>query len=147
MKPFMLAGAVLAAAAFASLGCDFLGALIPQPETTVRLVNNGNFDVRVTVVYDNEQDAPRDALTEFGTALQFTLAPGESTSFSRDCDAIQAVTLDNAELRIIGGIGPSFDSDVLRDGSDFGCGDTITFTFDHSDILIDFDADTAVTSN
>ena len=29
-------------------------------------------------------------------------------------------------------------TDVLRDGDEFGCGDTITFTFDHSDALFDF---------
>lgn len=125
-------------------GCNLLGNLAPQPETTVRLLNNSDFDVRVTVVFDDEQDAPRELLTEFGTALQFTLSPGESTSFSRDCDEVQAITLDNAELRIIGGVGPSFDSDVYRDGSDFGCGDVIEFTFDHSDIIVDFDADVAV---
>lgn len=127
-------------------GCNLLGLVVPKPETTVRLVNNGNFDVRVTVVFDDEQDVPREALTEFGNALQFTLAPGESTSFSRDCDEIQAITLDNAELRIIGGIGPNFDSEVFRDGDDFNCGDVIQFTFDHSDILVDFDADVAVLS-
>jgi hypothetical protein len=111
------------------------------------LINDGDFDVHVTVVYNDEQDTPRAALTEFGTALEFTLAPGETTSFSRDCDQIQAITLDNAELRVFGGVGPSFDSDVFRDGSDFGCGDVIEFTFDHSDILVDFDAQMSVSSN
>ena len=127
-------------------GCNLAGFLIPQPLTTVRLVNNSEFDVRVTVVFDDEQDVPREVLTEFGNSLQFTLAPGESTSFSRDCDEIQAITLDNAELRIIGGLGPSFDSEVFRDGEDFGCGDVIEFTFDHSDLLVDFDADVTITS-
>ena len=135
---------ILFATAILPSGCGLLGNLAPQPLTTVRLVNNGEFDVRVTVVFDDQQDAPRELLTEFGTALQFTLSPGQSTSFSRDCDEIQAITLDNAELRIIGGVGPSFDSEVFRDGSDFNCGDVIEFSFDHSDILVDFDADVAI---
>lgn len=147
MRSAIFAGAILAATGFSMGGCGLLGTLIPQPLTTVRLVNNSDFDVRVTVVYDDEQDTPRAALVEFGNALEFTLAPGESTSFSRDCDQIQAITLDNAELRVVGGFGPSFDSDVFRDGDDFGCGDVIEFTFDHSDVLVDFDAEIAVSSN
>jgi hypothetical protein len=140
----LIVSTILLAIAIVPSGCGLLDNLVPQPLTTVRLVNNGQFDVRVTVVFDDEQDAPRELLTEFGTALEFTLSPGESTSFSRDCDQIQAITLDNAELRIIGGVGPGFDSEVFRDGSDFNCGDVIEFSFDHSDILVDFDADVAI---
>ncbi|MCH7884473.1 MAG: hypothetical protein IIC01_04415, partial [Planctomycetes bacterium] len=46
---------------------------------------------------------------------------------------------DDADLLILGDIGPEANSDVLRDGDDFSCGDTIVFTFDHSGILVDFD--------
>jgi hypothetical protein len=40
---------------------------------------------------------------------------------------------------VVGEIGPETDTGVLRDGDDFGCGDRITFTFDHSAVIVDFD--------
>jgi hypothetical protein len=39
--------------------------------------------------------------------------------------------IDDADLQIVGGIGPETDTRVYRDGDDFNCGDSITFTFDH----------------
>jgi hypothetical protein len=119
-------------------GCGFLIGLVDPPLTTVRLDNNADFNVDVVLYYDNEQDAPRDVLTEVGTRMEFTLTPGQSVSFDRDCDELQAVVIDNAELVVIGQIGPEAGSEVQRDGSDFNCRDTVVFTFDHSALLLDF---------
>jgi len=47
-------------------------------------------------------------------------------------------------LLIIGGLGPETNSDVLRDNTDFSCSDTIVFTFDHTDALLDFDVTSSV---
>lgn len=122
-------------------GC---GILLPPEETTVRLVNNGTLEVRATLYYSDNQDIPRDLLTSVGNKLEFTLGPGDAQSFTRDCKNLQAVVIDDAELRVIGGIGPNASSNVLRDGSDFDCRSTITFAFEHTDVLIDFNIATDV---
>ena len=124
-------------------GCDFLLSLSPAT-TTVRLVNLSDFPVEVTIFIDDEQDLPEDLLTEVGTEIQFTVAAGDTMTFSRECDAFQVMIVGDADLRIVGGIGPEARSDVLRDGDDFSCGDTITFTFDHSAAILDFDVSTSV---
>lgn len=125
-------------------GCNtILGQLRPAI-TTVRLVNNSDFSVRVTVVYADDQNLPRVVLEEIGTHLEFTLEAGEVTSFSRDCDDLQIVAIEKAELLVFADSGPTTESGTLRDGSDFGCRDIITFTFDHSPILTDFAVSTSV---
>ena len=127
-------------------GCDALLGVLPPRVTSVRLVNNSDFSVSVVIFISDEQDIPEDLLTQedIGTRLDFTLLPGESTSFSRDCDDLQAIIIDDADLLVIGQIGPEARTDVFRDGSDFGCGDTISFTFDHSAFLTDFHISTSV---
>ena len=122
-------------------GCDALTGLIDifQPRrTTVSFVNNSDFAVEVTVFFDDQQDIPEDVLTATGTERQFTIDAGATMTFSEDCDNLQAIIIDDADLRVIGGAGPQDSTDVLRDGDDFGCGDTIIFTFDHSEVIIDF---------
>ncbi len=123
-------------------GCDaltpLLGALQPNL-VTVELVNNGDFAVQGTLFYDDDQDTIEEVLVETGTERTFTLTAGGRTSFSLSCDDLQAIILDDASLQIVGDVGPEANTDVLRDGDDFGCGDTIVFTFDHSDALLDFD--------
>src|SRR5262245_47897706 len=93
-------------------GCGLLVGLVDPPLTTVRLVNNADFNVNVVLYYDNEQDAPRDLLTEVGTRMEFNLTPGQTVSFDRDCTALQSVVIDNAELVVIGQIGPEAGSEV-----------------------------------
>ena len=124
-------------------GCEFF-LNMGQNRTTVRLVNNADFTVDVDLFISTEQEVPRDILTTLGDKLEFTLAPGESSSFVRDCDDLQAIVIDDANLRVTGSIGPDADTNVLRDGSDFGCGDTIVFTFDHSSAITDFHINVAV---
>lgn len=100
--------------------------------TTVRLVNNASFPVIVTVVYDSDQNVLQSILEATGNEVDFTLEPGASQSFSRDCNDLQAVEIKRADLSIIGSIGPSASTQVYRDGSDFFCGNTVTFTFTQS---------------
>lgn len=114
-----------------------LGTLGPST-VGVELINNSDFDVRVRLYYDDEQDTIEAILTETGVFIERTLPPGGTHSFVRDCDDLQAIIIDDADLRIIGGVGPADSTDVLRDGSDFRCGDTLVFTFDHSNVIVDF---------
>ena len=111
-----------------------------QPNTTrVRLVNNSDFNVNVVLFVGKEQNTIREVLRETGERIEFNIAPGQTADFSRDCDNLQAIVIDDADLMVLGSIGPGATTDVLRDGTNFGCGDTITFTFDHSVIITDFD--------
>ncbi len=142
MRPAMCIplGVLLAAGA----GCEWVLSQLIANQTSVRLVNHSDFPVSVTLYTDEEQNIPEDLLTEVGTRMQYTLAPGQVEVFSDDCDSLQAIVIDDADLEVVGSIGPSDHSSVLRDGSDFGCGDTITFTFDHSALLVDFSVAVAI---
>jgi hypothetical protein len=126
--------------------CDALLGFLPPNQTTVRLVNNGDFEVQVELYVGDQQEVPRDVLTQTGTKLEYTVAAGGAASFSRDCDNLQAIVIDNAKLMVIGPAGPNADMDVLRDGSDFNCGDTIVFTFDHGPLFVDFNIAVSVVS-
>lgn len=128
-------------------GCDALLDFLQPRLVTVRLVNNGSFPVEVLLLYSSEQDIPEELLSEVGDEVQVTIPAGETTTFSRSCDDLQAIIIEDADLMVIGQIGPEAGTGVLRDGDEFGCGDTIIFTFDHSDILVDFDVSTDVEGN
>ncbi|MBN1345685.1 MAG: hypothetical protein JXQ73_23535 [Phycisphaerae bacterium] len=141
-----LAVCMTAAAVLASLaGCGVIGDLLQPTTVTVRLVNNGDFDVDVVLYISGNQDVAKALLTSLGDKIEYTVGKGETVTFSRDCDDLQAIIVDKADLKVLGGIGPEAESDVLRDGDDFGCGDTITFTFDHSLVVLDFDVTVTVT--
>ena len=119
--------------------------LIDLSETTVTVVNaSDTFRVDGEFRFDSPQELPRFLLEEFGARVEFDLGPGERISFSEDCDDLQAILLDDADLRVALGISPDVDSDVLRDGDDFGCGDEIIFTFTHPAIPTDLDVDITV---
>jgi hypothetical protein len=134
----VLAGLALAA------GCDAVRQILGPSETSVRLVNDSDFPVEVDLYYGDEQDTIEAVLTETGTNVQRTIDAGDIYSFSDDCDNLQAIVIVDADLRVLSGLGPEDSTDVLRDGTDFSCGDTITFTFDHSAILTDFAIHTSV---
>jgi hypothetical protein len=127
-------------------GCPELIGFLQPNSTTVRLINNSDFDVDVVLYYDEDQNVLDSLIDDAGTRVEYTLAPGETQQFSRDCDDLQAIKIVDADLRVVGQIGPQASTDVFRDGDDFGCNDTITFTFDHSAILIDFDVSVAFTN-
>jgi len=145
-KQFFIIGTLLVLVA----GCDALPALLGtlQPNlVTVELVNNSSdFAVEGTLFYDNDQYTIEGILVETGTERTFTLAAGRRSSFSVHCDDLQAIIIHNASLQIVGDVGPEANTNVLRDGDDFGCGDTIVFTFDHSDVLVDFDVNVTTQS-
>lgn len=132
----LLVGVILAG------GCDALSGLIRivQPSiVTVELVNDSDFAVEGELFYDDEDDTIREVLEETGTRRQFVIAAGGVSRFTARCDDLRAIVVANADLQIIGGVGPEASSDVLRNGDDFDCGDTIIFRFDHSDAILDFD--------
>lgn len=104
-------------------GCPFL-----QSPTEVVLQNDAAFTVRAVVYYHSNQLIPEALLKEVGQRFEVDVPPGETRSLSRDCDRIQAVYVEG-DLRIIGGIGPSADTAVYRDGTHFNCGDRLRFTF------------------
>lgn len=127
-------------------GCGPLSIFLPLNQTAVLLVNNGDYPVEVRLFYSDQQDIPEALLTQdsVGTEVDYTIPAGESASFTRDCDQLQAIIIDHAKLNVALGIGPEDDTGVLRDGSDFHCGNTIVFTFEHSSNIVDFHITTSV---
>jgi hypothetical protein len=110
-------------------GCDAFLEIIDTNQTSVRLVNTASFPVTVELYFGDDQNTLRALLVEFGTERNITIPPGETRSFTEPCEELQAIVIEDANLDVLGAIGPSNDTDVLRDGSDFGCGDTIVYTF------------------
>jgi len=137
---------IAAIAMTATTGCGTLAALLGLNLNTVRveLVNNGDYDVKVLLFTHTDQNAPEDVIKTIGEDEEFLIPPGERVVFLRDCDDIQAIVIDEAELMVIGDVGPKTDTGVLRDGSDYQCGNAIIFTFDHSNQITDFDVMTSV---
>lgn len=134
----LLAVVILACMSAGLAGCDSLVGFLRTRETSVVLVNSSDFDVEVVLFYGDDQNILELLLTEIGEEMTLTLGAGEQITFSRDCDDLQAIIIDDADLLLIGQLGPEVKTDVLRDGDEFGCGDTITFTFEHSDAIFDF---------
>ncbi|MCO6436486.1 MAG: hypothetical protein J5J06_05310 [Phycisphaerae bacterium] len=122
-------------------GCDALIGILEPNNISVTLVNSTSFDVDVELYYSDVQEIPELLLTTVGTKMELTLAPGDRISFSRDCDELQALIIDRAELQTIGG--GDDQTGVLRDGDEFDCGDRITFTF-RSILLTDLRIETNV---
>ncbi len=130
-------------------GCDGLGDIINNVldtrKVTVILTNTSDqFDVEAEIFYDDQQDTIESLLREFGKEIVLTIPAGESISFTRDCDDLQAIMIDDADLLVLGGAGPDDDTSVQRDGDDFSCGDTIVFTFTHTDLILDFEILTTI---
>ncbi len=134
----ILAVAVVSILLAVNAGCDSLVGLLRPDETTIVLANDSDFDVEIVLFYGDDQNILEALLTEIGEEMRLTIGTGEQITFSRDCDDLQAILIDDADLLLVGRLGPEVKTDVLRDGDEFGCGDTITFTFDHSDALFDF---------
>lgn len=109
-------------------GCPFL-----QPQTTVELVNDSQSQIEVQLFIDDDQLIAEEVLEETNPEVDLVLDPGEVYSYSRNCEEIQAV-LVHGDARIIGGIGPSSRTNVLRDGDDFGCGSLLEFSFRVEDL-------------
>lgn len=141
-KYFAIAGVALVAGV---AGCDALIGLLQPRTVTIRLVNNSDFDVVVEMFTHDDQNVAEFLITEVGDEINRTVGSGETTTIVGDCDDVQAIIIEDADLQVVGGIGPEANTDVIRDGDDFGCGDTVTFTFDHSALITDFDVAVNVT--
>ncbi len=145
MKARQASKAVWLLVVLAVMGCDGIGSLIRSSTVTVLLVNNSDHTVTVTIFIADQQDIPKFGLTSLGERIERTVQAGTTDSFTRDCDDLQAIIVDNADLEVPGGLlKPDTSTGVLRDGTDFSCGDSITFTFDHSSLLVDFNVTTVV---
>lgn len=112
--------------------CDLMK-LLQGNATTVQLANSGDYPVIVELRYSDNQYELQAVLEEFGNELTYTIAAGEAVTFLKDCEDLQAILIKEADLSLVGAIGPSASTDILRDGDDFGCGDIITYTFSHPD--------------
>lgn len=105
---------------------------VVQPtQTTLELANDGKFSVQVVIYVSSTPDVTRELLIETGQKIERTIAPGQTIQIVRDCDDLQAIVVDNAALLVIDGFGPTSQTDVLRSGVDFECGNTIRFRFNH----------------
>lgn len=144
-RPLRAALSIAAAAmlALAPAGCGALNALFPT-RVTIVLTNLGAFSVDALLRISDQQDVPQVLLEELGEEVEFSIPPGSSQTFSRECEELQAVMIEDADLRVLGGIGPETSTDMLRDGDDFRCGSTINYTFSHSPIITDFSVSTSV---
>lgn len=119
-------------------GCGILGNLLSNDFITVDLVNETGFATDVRLYYGDNQNAFEFELTTFGEEFDAALAAsgtGASRSFTRSCDDLQAIIIDNAESRVPL-VSPNSDTEVYRDASDFSCGDVLTFRFVLEDSLI-----------
>ena len=134
VKSLLIASALLTLA-----GCP--GPFAPTT-TTIELVNAGSFAVSVTIYIGGSQETTEVLLTTLGTKIEQTVAAGQTATITRDCDDLQAIIVDDADLQLLGGIGPDANTGVYRDGTDFGCGDTIRFTFSHPAIPTSLEIDT-----
>ncbi len=118
-------------------GCPELTQLLGASNTTIQLVNNGSFPVTVELYYHDDQLALESSVKTFGEKVEITVAAGDTYSLPVDCTRLQSIYIDKAELNLLGTIGPESDTGVYRDGSDFNCGNTLTFTFSHPALPIE----------
>ena len=120
-------------------GCGALFDLLTPTTVRVVLVNEStDFGVEGTLYYDDEDDIPELLLTELGEEMSFTLAAGQTQSFIRSCDDLQAIIIDDADLQVIGSVGPEDSSEVQRIDDDYACGDDLVFRFSHTGAIVDF---------
>jgi len=117
-------------------GCDGLSFIINPTTVRISLVNTTGFAVEGSIRISDVQEIPRALLEEIGDEIEFNVPDGQVVTLVEKCDDLQAMVVEQANM--VGTIGPDADTDVLRDGDDFGCGDRIILTFTQS-ILIDFD--------
>ncbi len=123
------------------------GCPLGPTDTTVQLVNNTSFPVDVKLYSSSRQNEPAATLPLTGTEIVESVPANSVISFSRDCDELQAIVIDDADLQIVGGIGPSQNTRVYREPDDFGCRDTLTFTFTASSFLTELEINFNATGN
>ena len=89
----------VAAAVLATLisGCG----LVSPSSVTVDLVNNGDFVVEVQVFVHDDQNVLRSLIDNVGEELNFSVPAGATVTFTRDCDDLQAIIINDADLQIL----------------------------------------------
>ena len=132
-------------------GCDAVAAVagaaagVETPVMNVDLVNaSPDFPVEVTLFFHEDDDVLESILTteELGSEKrEVTVPAGQTLSLlPQDCDNLQAIIIEDADLLLVAGVGPEEDTRVYRgDGEDFNCGDRLVFTFSHLDVVIPTD--------
>ena len=138
--------AAIAALACLIAGCDVIPFLLLPSTVTVELVNDSTIaPVTVRLFYHDDEDVFEVILVQslLTTEREETILPGETVSFTRDCDDLRAIIIERAELQVFG-FSPEVDTGVLRQGEDFFCGSTIVFRFTHSSLIFDFAVTTTI---
>ena len=147
---YVFFGAVLLSMA---TGCDAVAAVagaaagVETPVMNVELVNaSPDFAVEVTLFFHEDDDVLESILTAEGLGSEkreVTVPAGQTLALlPQDCDNLQAIIIEDADLLLLAGIGPEEDTRVYRgDGEDFNCGDTLVFTFSHLEVVIPTDLD------
>lgn len=138
--------AAMAALACLIAGCDVIPFLLLPSTVTVELVNDSlTAPVTVRLFYHDDEDVFEAILVQslLTTERDETILPGETVSFTRDCDDLRAIIIERAELQVFG-FSPEVDTGVLRQGEDFFCGSTIVFRFTHSSLIFDFAVTTTI---
>ncbi len=120
-------------------GCDSLIGLLQLDIVTVVMINEGNDNIEGELYYASEQLLPREAIIAGGERVNFDLRAGETFVFSRDCDDLQAILIADADVQSV--FGQNESTSTLRDGTDFNCGDRITYRFRYNDLGLNFDID------
>lgn len=136
--------AIMCGCALVMAGCELALDIILPTTVTITMVNTiDGFNIEGTIVYDNREALLKEDLVALGVDRVFNVAGGSSFSFAPlDCDDVESLVLDRAELQVIGDIGPSTDSEILRMGEEFECGDEIVFTFTGN--ILDLNVSTSV---
>lgn len=122
----------------ALVGCDALLGILTSSSTTVVLQNDAGGTLNVELFYHEQQDLPEFSLETLGEEVNRSIPAGSSATFSRSCSDLQIIQITDAEVNL-GLTSPDVSSAVFRDGDDFSCGDTITFTFTTNALATDLD--------
>ena len=129
--------------AAATAGCGFgLSIFLPSTVTLTFVNEIGDFDINGKVAFDNRDALLPADLIGFGESRSFSVAGGGSTSIGPlRCGDVESLVLYEAELQVIGGIGPDTNTGILRIDEDYDCGDEIVFTFTGN--VLDLDVTTS----
>jgi hypothetical protein len=85
--------------------------------------------VDVQLFYHENQLLTEGLIRSGGEEVNASVSSGATYTFSRNCEDLQAIFINDADLRLVGTIGPEASTRVYREPGDFGCGDILTFTF------------------
>lgn len=131
----LAAVALMGVGATSTVQCSLPDVVVVAPPlrvVTVQYVNDADADVLTSLLYMSDDDKDKDDLQEDGRQIDTLTPKGETKQIVLDCDEAGSLAIDRAKLLLIGDIGPTADTDDLHIDHDYGCGDTITFTYYNS---------------